>query len=309
MIEKEDYFTSSNMRTQIHYVTWQPEGDIVAIVQIVHGMNDFIGRYDRFASYLADKGIMVVGHDMLGHGQSVRNQDELGYFFEEHEVYLVKDVEKLRNIISKQYPDKPYYILGHSMGSFLTTLYIQQYGLHLQGAIIMGTGYQAGYKLAFGKLVCKLLAKRKGWMYRSPFVNKMALESNNKPFTPARTKFDWLTRDNQVVDEYCANPLNTFVFTLNGFYTLFSLISKVQKLKHTQEIPSNLSVFFVSGSKDPVGGFEKGVRKVYKRFKKAHIRDIQMKFYPEDRHEILNELDYQTVQEDLYHWILSKLNS
>ena len=309
MIKNEDYFTSSNMRTKIHYVSWQPEGDIVAILQIVHGMNDFIERYDRFASFLAERGIMVVGEDMLGHGRSIRNQDELGYFFEEREVYLVKDVEKLRHIITEKWPEKPYFILGHSMGSFLTTLYIQEYGMNINGAIIMGTGYQPSYKLAFGKALCKIMAKRKGWMYRSPFVNKLALESYNKSFKPARTKFDWLTCDQKVVDDYCANELNTFIFTLNGFYTLFSLIAKIQKLKHTQEIPSNLPVFFVSGSKDPVGGFEKGVQKVYRRFKKAHIRDLQLKYYPEDRHEILNELDYQTVQEDLYRWLLSKLNS
>ena len=297
-------YRSRDGATDIHAVRWQPDGAVRAVLQIVHGMNEFIERYEPFAQFLTEQGFCVVGNDHLGHGQSVLSRDELGFFgHPKGNECVLADVRTLFNTTRADYPDVPYFMLGHSMGSFLVRQYITMFGEELTGAVIMGTGIYTAGTLRAGKTIARLAGMTRGWHYRSPFLNKMAFGNYNRRFMPARTAFDWLSNDTAVVDAYCRNPLNTTMFTVNGYYQMFRSISWAQNRKYMEKIPKELPLLLVSGQEDPVGQEGEGVRAVCGLLRRAGITDVRMKLYPGDRHEILNETDHETVFNDLLGWM------
>ncbi len=298
-------FLSADGKTQIYCVSWKAEGtDIKGILQITHGMVEYIERYDDFAEYMTRQGYLVVGHDHLGHGESVNSPEDWGYFAEENgSDILVADMHTLRTIIQEQYPDLPYFMLGHSMGSFLLRKYLCIHHENLRGAIIMGTGNQPDAMVKMGKGLCKFLAKLHGWRHRSNLIQNIAFAGNDSKFKGENLKNSWLTKDVEIVKAYSANPKNTFRFTLNGFYNLFDTIWYDNRKENLAKMSKKLPLFLVSGEDDPVGNFGKGVKAVYDTFEALGIQDITWKLYPEDRHEILNELDKEQVYSDIYNWI------
>ena len=307
-MKKEFSYPSQDGKTEIRATAWLPEGEPKAVLQLCHGMCEFIDRYDPFASFMAEKGFAVVGNDHLGHGRSAASPELFGYFADENpNACLIGDMHALCEKTKAEYPGLPYFLLGHSMGSFLVRQYVARYGVGLSGAIIMGTGSQSAVTLIFGKAFCRLTALFGGWKKRSDLLQKIALGGNNKRFEPARTKNDWLTKDHAVVDAYNANPWDTFVFTVNGFYTLFSSISDCQSAKSVAFVPKELPLLFVSGEDDPVGAFGTGVEKAFRLYRDAGSRDVRMKLYPGDRHEILNETDREDVWQDLYDWLSARM--
>ena len=301
-------YPSSDGKTQIHAIIWEPEGTPKAVLQICHGMVDYADRYDDFAQHAAAQGYYVVANDHLGHGASVVTDDQHGYFGHPNgNECVIADIHTLRTMTQKKYPDKPYFMLGHSMGSFLIRQYMEMYGSGLSGVIVMGTGAQPGVALFFGKLLCKVIAAFKGDDYRSAFVDNMAFGGYNKRFEPARTDKDWLTRDEKEVDAYLANPWCTFRFTVNAYYHMFCGIEYAQKKENIEKIPKDLPLYLVAGSDDPVGNFGKSVENVAKTYRECGIKDVSLKLYEKDRHEILNELDRQTVYEDILAWVEAHL--
>ena len=306
---KTDFtFLSSDGKTAIHVTRWVPLNKPKALLQISHGMVEYIGRYARFAEYLAGQDILVVGNDHLGHGRSVTDDAEHGYFKHPGGLDIVlRDMHTLRELTEEEFPGVPYFLLGHSMGSFLARNYLMHYGKGLKGAIIMGTGWQPTATLKAGKLICRLLALFKGWHHRSKLVDSMAFSSNNKAFEPARTPCDWLTKDESIVDKYIHDPWCTFKFTLDGFYHLFSMIEAIEKPANIQKTPKELPILLVSGGDDPVGQFGEGVKKTHESYLAAGLANVEMKLYAGDRHEILNELDHETVFDDLKSWIENRL--
>lgn len=303
-MKKEHFkYQSNDGVTQIHAIRWEPDGEIKAILQISHGMVEFIDRYHDFAVYLARRGIMVVGNDHLGHGDSVQSEEYYGFFAQKDgNKTLLKDIHKLRTIMQKNYPEIPYYLLGHSMGSFLARQYICLYGKGLAGAVIMGTGYQPRIATQTGMFLSKMMAKFRGWDYRSTLVDSMAFGSYNKKFRAEGEKA-WLSRNPQNVKAYMAEKRCSFVFTLNGYYNLFYSIYTLSYRDYLEKMPKDLPVFFVAGEDDPVGQYGRGVRKVYSEFQELGMKNVTCKLYPKDRHEILNELDRETIFEDIYQWI------
>lgn len=303
-MKKEFSFLSCNKQTRIHAIAWIPSGPVKAILQISHGMVEYIDRYDELASCLCQKGYLVVGQDHLGHGASVLNEEDHGYFHKTHgNAIVLGDIHKLYLLMKKHFPSTPYFMLGHSMGSFLLRQYLQTYSDPLNGAIIMGTGNQPAPVLISGIVLCKLITLFKGDRYRSRLINNMAFGSYNRLFKPARTSYDWLTRDTEQVDKYAADPLCTFIFTANAYYNMFRGMLTLTRRKNLERIPKDLPIFLVSGADDPVGGFGKGVTHVFHEYQKLHIQDVSMKLYPTDRHEIIRELDKETVFEDLAEWL------
>ena len=212
----------------------------------------------------------------------------------------------MQEILKKEHPDTPYFLLGHSMGSFLARQYICVYGKELDGVIIMGTGYQPKLLTLTGMFLAKTAALFRGWHYRNHFIDNMAFGGYNRKFEPARTDKDWLSRDEASVDAYKNEKRCSFIFTLNGYYNLFFSVYKLSCRDYVDRMPRELPVFFMSGKEDPVGDFGRGVVKVYGQFKKLGMKDISIKLYPEDRHEILNELDKEKVYEDIRLWISEK---
>lgn len=302
-MKKEFYFPSQDGMTQIHAIEWIPEGKVKAVLQIAHGMVEHIERYSDFAGYLASKGIYVTGHSHLGHGKSMVSKEKMGYFAAPNgNECVIGDIHKLRKITQEKYPRMPYFMMGHSMGSFLLRQYLGMYGDGISGAIIMGTGEQPDIVLAGGKLVCKIIAAFKGWEHRSDFVNSLVIGGFEKEMGKG-----WLSKNEENVREYAADPLSGFVFTLNAFYHMFDGMSKMNAQEKSGKFPKELPLFFVAGSEDPVGSHGKGVETVYKRYVEKGAKNVQMKLYEGDRHEILNEFDREVVYEDILNWINTNL--
>lgn len=241
-------FLSGDRGTKIHGVKWEPDNrEIKGILQIIHGMAEYVERYENFAEYMTERGFLVVGHDHLGHGDSVVSKEYWGYFAPKNgSDILVEDIHTLRMMTQEEYPGIPYFILGHSMGSFLLRKYLSRYGENLRGAIIMGTGNQPDKIVKLGKRVCKFLVFFRGWNHRSKLVNHMAFSGNNKRFE-AEGPNAWLTKDRNVVSSYNSEARCTFIFTLNGFYNLFDTIHDINQPEHINMIPKELPCFWWRG--------------------------------------------------------------
>ncbi len=303
-MKQEFTYLSKDQKTKIHAIEWIPANEVVGILQMCHGMVEYIDRYDAFATYLASKGYYVVGHDHLGHGQSVVSEDKLGYFADvKGNDCVIGDIHELRLLTEKKYPDVPYFMLGHSMGSFLLRQYLGIYGADLAGAIIMGTGEQPSAVLGAGKMMCKLIAGMKGWHHRSTFINNMAFGSYNKKFAEEGSENAWLSRNKENVEKYEADPLCGYLFTVNAYYNMFDGMSKMNRQEKAGVLPKDLPILFVAGAEDPVGNFGKSVENLYKAYKKSGNCDVELKLYKDDRHEILNEVDKDIVYEDILNWI------
>lgn len=310
IMKVEFTFMSKDGRTPVHAVRWIPEnGNCRAVLQIIHGMNEFIERYEPFAEYLAANGILVVGHDHLGHGRSILSRKDWGYFAPGNPAkILVQDVHQLRRLIRKDYKDVPYFMLGHSMGSFLLRRYLSSRGKGLKGAIVMGTGFtdprmsQAGIRLA------NLLAGIYGWHHRSGLLTKIALGSNKRfDMTGEHPENSWLTKDVNIAEWYYKQPACTYIFTLNGYMALFDMVKYCCLQENADRIRKKLPILLVSGADDGIGDYGKGVSKVRDMYQKAGIEDLQMVLYENDRHEILNELDRGKVYADLLAWMEARM--
>ena len=310
MIKKEElYFDSRDNATKLHAIRWIPEQKPIAVLQIVHGMAEYAGRYDEFASKMAERGILVVGNDHLGHGQSVPTGGTYGYFCEnDPATVVVRDVHRLKKLTQKLYPGIPYFIMGHSMGSFITRNYLCKYGSGIDGAVIMGTGMQPKAVLVVSKAVAAIQKVVCGSKYLSYFIDKTAFGGYNKRIEDARTASDWLSKDVDRVNAYIEDESCGFVFTVNGFQTLFELIWRLYKKENLEHMPKDLPILFASGTDDPVGEYFKGVQRAIDSFKAVGMKDITVKKYETDRHELLNETDRVQVSEDIYNWLMQKIN-
>lgn len=307
----EFYFPSKDGNTEIHTIEWKPEGEVRAVLQICHGMVEYIKRYDEFAQFLCEKGFYVVGNDHLGHGKSVQSKSEYGFFEKKYgNACVLGDMHTLRQRTVKKYPEMPYFMLGHSMGSSLLRQYIQMYGNGLSGVVLMGvvTDHRRS-SLLFVKQLCRLMAAVRGWHYRSRMVDELVTGSFNKKFKPSVTRADWITSDKEHLDAYVTDPLCSFMFTVNAYYSMMAGMLGMQKKENISMIPKSLPVLFVSGAEDPVGNFGKGVRKVCEIYKSAGLRDVSLKLYEGDRHEILNETNREQVYQELYEWFEEKLSN
>lgn len=295
---KEYSFKSSDGQSTIHCIEWAPEGKPTAVLQIVHGMSEYVARYSGLAEYLNTYGILVVGHDHIGHGQSAEPKD-WGYFGKENGwLYMIDDVEKHRQIISEKYKDVPYFVMGHSMGSFVTRCFVSKYGQGLSGAIFLGT---AGTNPAVGagSAIVSLLRKLKGDRHQSGLVTAMAFGSYLKKIENKRTAYDWLSCDESIVDAHVADPACGFTFSLAGYADLFNLIKHMNSGECYKGFPKDIKYLLVAGEADPVGEYGKGPTEVAAKLCEAGCGNVELKLYPKMRHEILNEFGKEEVYEDI----------
>ena len=302
---KELNLPSTDGKNHLHIVIWAPNSPVNSIVQISHGMIEYIKRYDQFARYLNRKGILVIGNDHLGHGETVNTEDDFGYFCPNNmSETVVADLHAVTCFAKKNYPNVPCFLFGHSMGSFMARRYIMTYGNELDGAIISGTGNQSGSVLKAGKMIAFLIKIVKGDRYRSKMLKRMFFSKFNNRIPNLRTPNDWLTKDEDIVDQYNADKYCTYSFTVNGYRTLLDVLSFIQNPNNIAKIPKNLPVFLMAGEEDPVGNYGEAVKHVYEIYKKAGIKDISIKLYKNDRHELINETDKENVYDDIEHWLI-----
>lgn len=291
---------------KLNVVIWKPQDNnkVKAVLQISHGMIEFIERYDEFATYLVQNGYAVVGHDHLGHGSTVSNQEKWGYFVEkEASKTVVEDVYRVTCKAKETFPGTKLILLGHSMGSFIARRYLMTYGKELAAAIIMGTGSQPKLTLFAGKLVIKIWKLIYGDKHRSKFIEKVMFGTYNKRFSDNSMGKEWLTKDEEIRKWYCNEPGCSFLFTLNGYQMILETLGFIQRQTNIDKIPKNLPIYIVAGKDDPVGNYGKGVEHVYNVYKRTGIKDISIRLFENDRHEILNETDRQMVYKDILTWL------
>lgn len=291
----------------IHAYRWQPEGEVKAIVQFVHGIAEHAGRYDAFAKELNARGILVVAEDHMGHGGSVGKTDVKGYF---HGGWLsaVQDTHTLQQMIAREYPGMPYFLYGHSMGSFMTRTFLFRYpDSGLAGAILSGTAWQPEMVLRLGLAVCHTEGKKRGEQEISPLINKLMFGAYTKGLEDVQSPYDWLSRDRQVVRDYEADPMCGFDCTVGLGRDLMQGLQMIQDRKNLQKMDHNLPVLFLAGDRDPVGNNGKGVKRAFDAFCRCGMRDVQMKLYPNGRHEMHNEINKNAVYSDVISWIFEKL--
>lgn len=313
MVTNHFTYLSADDRTTVHAVKWTPDNGVYhAILQITHGMVEYIERYIPFAEFLTQKGYMVVGHDHIGHGASVSDRKDWGYFCENNPSdVLISDMHKLRNLIQQENPRVPYFMLGHSMGSFLLRKYLAFHNENLRGAIIMGTGFIPGKVTKLGLWLTDMMGKCKGIRYRSKLLTGLIQGPAYKNFdtTGVHPEKSWLTKDVEIVKKYYKDPCCTYMFTVNGYRGLFEAVQFSCNPDNMKKIPVKLPIFIVSGTDDPVGNMGKGVMKVYRLFEDGGSLDVTYQLYKNDRHEILNETDKEIVFSDLLAWMNVRIDT
>ena len=307
MNKTEFTYPSSDGKNTIHAIRWEEEGVMPrAILQMTHGMIEYIDRYQPLAEYMVAQGYLVVGHDHLGHGDSVKDQGEWGYIGtgSHPEDYLVADIQALRESMQKEYPNLPYFLLGHSMGSYVLRKYLTRHGEGLAGTIIMGTGFENPLIVRYAVLMSKLISFFKGDHYRSKYLRNLSYTKYYKEFSldGSQPTQHWLTQSVDILKRYVTEPRCTFMFTANGYLALYNTVVFVCTTSHIAEIPKDLNILVLSGERDPVGSCGIGVKHFVDVLKTTGHANVTCKLYKGDRHELINEPDRQTVYEDIAAW-------
>lgn len=283
---------------------WEPDDNMTkkGIIQVIHGLAEHAKRYERFAKEATDKGFIVVADDHRGHGKTAKNDEELGYLGEKNGFQMmVEDEYILTKLMKEKYPSMPYFILGHSMGSFILQRYIEEYGKELNGAILSGSAGPNPMLLYPGKFIARIAMLINGPKKKSKFLNNLSFGSYNSAFKPNRTDFDWLSRDEKEVDKYIEDKCCGFVCSTSLYYFLTKGMIEMHKKHNLNLIPKSLPIIILSGSKDPVGA--KTVPNLYKIYLKLGLTDVELKIYDNARHEILNEINREEVTRDIIGWI------
>ena len=305
MISQTFTFTTAD-NVEIFTHKWLPDSEIQlkGIIQIAHGMAEHSARYSHFADFLTQNGFVVFANDHRGHGMTIKNENDMGFFANKEGWFkVVDDMYTLTQLITKEYPALPLFIFGHSMGSFLTRTYICNYPKLVQGVILSGTGGSPGIIRYIAKLIVFLFKNFKGKRARVKLLDSMSFGEFNKRIKNHKTPFDWLSTDENEVQKYINDPFCGKLFTVKFFDDLLTGLGYIFKKKNMRNISKTLPVLLISGSEDPVGDFGKGVTSSFKKYKKIGIKDISMTLYPGLRHEIINEVEKEKVFADVLNWL------
>ena len=298
---------SNDGKTKLACYRIEPAGKPVALFQIVHGMCEYFGRYEPFAQYLAEKGVLVFGHDHLGHGNSAPTSDDLGFTASGGGAdFLVEDVYSLTCEMKKQYPNLPVVLFGHRMGSFVVREVLARHGDAYTASIICGTG-GPNSPAGAGKAMAKAIMAFRGERYRSNFLKNVAFTGYNKKFEKGCPVNAWLSRDEALIRKYDNDPFCNYTFTVRAYHDLFTLVQWVSSKKWASRLPKDLPCLVTAGEMDPVGSWGKGPRAVAERMRDAGMTKVTLKMWQDMRHEILNEIGRETVWEELTAWTFAQL--
>lgn len=308
------------MQTSTHTVTatdgtplfvhqWLPDGPPKAVVQIAHGMAEHAGRYARFASRLAAADYAVYAADHRGHGQTTDSSSPDHLYFSDKNGFrtVVDDLKAVTELARSEQPDLPVVLFGHSMGSFLARAYAIRWGRDLSALVLTGTSADQGLVRMLGQNIARVQARVLARRHRSKFLDSLASGRFNSAFKPARTPFDWLTRDEAEVDAYLADPECGNLFTTGAWLDQVDALVWVNKDANVAHVPNDLPILLASGEMDPVGDRTKGVRRVEEQYRRLGVKDVTSIFYPGARHEILNETNRDEVMDDIVEWLDERL--
>lgn len=288
MREEDIVLDSRDMKNTIYAKQWLPTGEIKAVLILVHGMSEHIGRYREMAEYLCSQGFLVAAEDMLGHGTTGEVQREFGYFTEQDAAtVLVRDVHRLKKTVQEKYPSLPVFIFGHSMGAIIVRNYIMRYGSGIKGAIIMGNIDRGVFACQISKVFIRLMALFKGWHYKSDLVTYLALMRNKR----GPSQFPLLSHRPEIIEQHKKDKYCGFQFSLNGYYTLVELLLRCRDKKLLGKIPKGLPILMLDGGEDQFGDYGEAPQKVKRIFTREGIKNIKSRIFKNDAHEVYNEKD------------------
>lgn len=300
MNEKVFSFAASDGANVFVY-RWRSHARPLAVVQIIHGLAEHAGRHRRLAEQLTVAGYAVYASDLRGHGKTARNAQELG-FFAEHDGWrkCVDDLWHLNQLIAAENSGLPVLLLGHSMGAALARQLMAAHGSAFAGVVLSGASGQPTPLALVGRSIARLEKLRLGARGKSALIRTLTFGAFNKPFRPARTRFDWLSRDAAEVDKYVADPLCGFDASVQLWIDLLDAWPRIAK--SCAGVPKDLPIYVVSGSRDPVSNGTKMLRPMLAQYQAAGLK-VEHKFYREARHELLNEINRDEVTSDLTGWM------
>lgn len=272
------------------------------VVQMSHGMLEYMGRYDDFARFLCKNGVAFLGNDHIGHGDSATKENK-GYFGKKGDHALaVKDIKTMNDFAHREFPSLPVILLGHSMGSFFARVYAARYPETIDGLILSGT---AGKNPAAGAgiMLAWLLMKLRGARHASPLMQKMAFGKYLEKIPNYKTLSDWISRDEAIVEAYVNDPDCTFAFTVSGYHALLSALREVSSPKWAARIRKDMPLLMIQGSDDPVGAYNEGTAQVKGWLEDAGVKNLEYKLYEGARHEVLNETNRSEVYTDVLEFL------
>lgn len=301
-MRKDITYKSKDNITDIHATLWIPTTEIKAIIQLSHGMLEHRDRYEDLALHLNQQGFLVCANDHLGHGDSVIDKDHLGYFAAKDAAnILVDDTYSLTKIVKEEYPNIPYFVIGHSFGSFVMRNYLPKYSNEIDGVILTGTANHGKLKMIFAKTVAGIISFYKGGQfYKSKYLEKATTGRFNKYFK-SNIKFCWLTKDYAYLEDYGKDPKCRFKFTINAYQTMFTLIKNANN--NYKNVRKDLPILLLSGKDDPVSNFGKAITDLNDFYKKQKFTNVKYKIYNGLRHLLFNETEKVIVINDLVQFI------
>ena len=310
-ITKTDFTFMSKDGLEIHGCKYvRADIEATGAMQIAHGMAERASRYDAFAKTLAEAGYVVYANDHRGHGRNVSDLEDLGYLGEKNGlVYLIDDMARLTDIIRKENPSLPVFLFAHSMGSFAAQRYIMDHPTKIRGLILSGSNGSHGVILHVGKFLAFLEKNLRGNKAKSKLLDKIIFGSYNRNFSPSRTAFDWISRDENEVDKYVNNPYCGTVFPASFYFEFFKTLQYIENKANLPKIPKDLPILIVSGSDDPVGNFGKGTNNLYERYKSIGHKNVEYKIYDKARHELINEINRDEAISDIIAWLNKTLTT
>ncbi len=309
-MEKERFKLKTREKKKVSVDVYHPEGEPLAALQVLHGMAETKDRYEDFAQTLAGRGIVVYVYDHRGHGKSKIDSLPLGLASVHHSWKTMRDdVLQVTGLIEARHPGIPLFLLGHSMGSLLARDFAGKEGTHLAGLILSGTAANPGLKGLLGQWLSGFLVLVQGSTKISPLLDRLLFGRANDFLEKPRTRFDWLTRDETLVDKYIQDPLCGYICPAGFYHELIKGTRRAWRKEAFARTPGDLPIYVFGGGKDPIGNFGQAVVDTAERYRSAGVRDVVQKVYPEGRHEMLNELNRQDVYRDVAIWMEEKMRN
>jgi alpha-beta hydrolase superfamily lysophospholipase len=290
--------------TNLHIHRWLPSAPAKAAVQIAHGMAEHGARYARLAAALSAAGYAVYVNDHRGHGRTATSPEQLG-FLGEREGWrkCLDDLWLLNRAIAADHPGVPVVLLGHSMGSTMAQQVMGEHGESLAGVVLSAPSGQPTGTAALGRFLARIERLRLGARGHSPTIHRMTFATFNKPFAPARTAFDWLSRDPDEVDKYVADPLCGFTVSVQLWSELLNAWLTVSRPEWHRRIPKHLPVLVIAGRRDPVSQGARQLEPMLAAYDAAGLKDLEHRVYPDARHELFNETNRDEVTSHLIGWL------
>ncbi|MDO4182427.1 MAG: alpha/beta fold hydrolase [Coriobacteriia bacterium] len=305
-VEKTSFeLNSADGASVVRGFVWKPQepAELKGVVQLIHGMAEYIDRYDDFARFLAADGYVVCGHDHLGHGLSQPDQALRGHMPADGKETLLANAQNVQEKVAGDYPTLPVFVFGHSMGSFVARALLRRHGKNLAGVVVCGTGFVPVGTSKAGNALARTISRVQGDQTHSNLLHSLADGAYSKGVADARTPFDWLNTDPEKVDAYINDPDCGYMFTAGGYAVLTDLTAEVCDADLMALIPRYVPLLYVAGDQDPVGDYGKGVAAAAQLALAGGAKDVQVKIYSGMRHEILQEPNRMQVYQDVLSWI------